>query len=93
MFRRETIIALRARHQAYRIASDFVYPHVDVPAPPLPAIPADLEPYYRRRLSWRERAYRALLRSLFVVAVILAGVLATELLILLWRFLGEHWGL
>ena len=41
MFRRETIIALRARHQAYRIASEIVNPHVQTPRPPQPAMPVD----------------------------------------------------
>ena len=40
--RRETMIALRARHQSFRIASDIDTPHLDVPLPPAPAIP--LEP-------------------------------------------------
>jgi hypothetical protein len=42
MFGRETIIALRARHQAYRIASEIANPHVeDAPRPPEPAMPID----------------------------------------------------
>jgi hypothetical protein len=41
MFRRETIIALRARHQAYRIASDIANPHVETPAPTQPVLPMD----------------------------------------------------
>jgi hypothetical protein len=36
MFRRETIIALRARHQAFRIAVTILYPILHVP-PPIPA--------------------------------------------------------
>jgi hypothetical protein len=31
--RRETLIALRARRTAYRIASDFLNPHLDLPKP------------------------------------------------------------
>ena len=41
MFRRETIIALRARHEAYRIATEILYPPVDVPPPLQPAMPID----------------------------------------------------
>jgi hypothetical protein len=53
MFRRETIIALRARHQAYRIASDILNPHADVPPPPQPAIPIDPPDVsvFRRRID------------------------------------------
>ena len=45
MFRRsrETMIALRARHQAFRIASDVGHPRIDVPPPPEPAIPVPPE--------------------------------------------------
>jgi hypothetical protein len=39
MTRRETIIALRARHQAFRVATDLDHPHLDPPPPPQPAIP------------------------------------------------------
>ena len=49
MFRRETIIALRARHQAYRIATEILHPHVQTPRPPEPAIPMDLPDLTRFR--------------------------------------------
>ena len=58
MFRRETIIALRARHQAYRMASGVAHPHVETPAAPQPVLPADPPDWgwtqYQRRLrrSW-----------------------------------------
>ena len=41
MFRRsrETMIALRARHEAFRIATAVDQPHMDAPPPPTPAIP------------------------------------------------------
>ena len=42
MFRRETLIALRARHEAYRIATDIQYPPAEVErpqGPPQPVIP------------------------------------------------------
>jgi hypothetical protein len=37
--RRETFIALRARRTAYRIATDFLTPHIDLPRPPVPVSP------------------------------------------------------
>jgi hypothetical protein len=41
MFRRsrETMIALRARHEAFRIATEIDRPHMEAPPPPEPAIP------------------------------------------------------
>ena len=36
---RETLIALRARRQAQRIARDIMLPHVEVPRPVLPDTP------------------------------------------------------
>jgi hypothetical protein len=36
MSRRETIIALRARHTAFRIATDILYPPPPAPPPPAP---------------------------------------------------------
>ena len=51
MFRRETIIALRARHEAYRIATEILYPHVASPQPPpqpaMPVDPPDFSPFRR----------------------------------------------
>ena len=44
MFRRETIIALRARHQAFRIAAAILYPILHEPLPPQPAIPPKHRP-------------------------------------------------
>jgi hypothetical protein len=45
MFRRsrETIIALRARHQSFRIATEIGRPHLEMPPPPQPAIPVARE--------------------------------------------------
>ena len=80
MFRRETIIALRARHQAYRIATDILHPHVDAPAPPQPAMPVeplDLSPL-RRPLD---------VNGLIAVAIIWGLVLAYWLLY--WLFAGK----
>jgi len=53
MFRRETIIALRARHQAYRIASEVIHPHVQGPRPPEPPIPIDPPDFspFRRQIA------------------------------------------
>ena len=70
---RETIIALRARHEAYRIASDILHPHVDVPPPPQPAIPRIEGPTYLPRMS--RKATRA--------TIIAAGVV-WGLVLLLW---------
>jgi len=39
MLRRETMIALRARHEAFRVASKVQNPRVNAPLPPQPAIP------------------------------------------------------
>ena len=53
MFRRETLIALRARQEAYRIATEIQHPPVQPPPLPTPVVPAptpiDFEPYLRRR--------------------------------------------
>jgi hypothetical protein len=45
--RRETMIALKARQQAYRIASDILNPELEVPPPPQPAIPIELDPSHQ----------------------------------------------
>jgi hypothetical protein len=39
MHRRETIIALRARRHAYRVATDIEHPPLQVPSLPTPAVP------------------------------------------------------
>ena len=41
MLRRETMIALRARHESFRVASDVAHPHLDVPPPPEPPLPLE----------------------------------------------------
>jgi hypothetical protein len=74
MFRRETIIALRARHQAYRVASDILYPQVEAPAPPEPVIPLTLDSsvqYVPRAPLW-ERIANRLFLPLVAFAVFLA---------------------
>jgi hypothetical protein len=69
MFRRETIIALRARHQAHRIASQILNPPAQVPLPPQPAMP--IEPPE----DWN--AYRnAIRRQTMVLAAIVWGLVA-----------------
>jgi hypothetical protein len=81
MFRRETIIALRARHEAYRIASDILYPRVEVPPPPQPAIPIEGPLFIPRA---RRRATRATI----VMAVV---VWAIVLIFWLLQGIGEQW--
>ena len=53
MFRRETLIALKARQEAYRIATEIQHPPVQPPPMPTPVVPAptsiDLGPYLRQR--------------------------------------------
>ena len=73
MFRRETIIALRARHTAYRIASDILYPQVDVEPPPEPAIPwmpPETGPRLRRRSARATRIAAALIWALTLAILI-----------------------
>jgi hypothetical protein len=82
MFRRETIIALRARHEAYRIASDILYPRVEVPPPPQPAIPPIEGPLFLPHA--RRRATRAAI----VMAIV---VWAIVLILWLVQWFGETW--
>jgi hypothetical protein len=73
MFRRETIIALRARHQAYRVASDILYPHVQTPAPPEPVIPlmeADIRLRGRRISSRAMRIAAAVIWALTALMLV-----------------------
>ena len=44
MLRRETIIALRARHQAFRIATEVAHPPLDVPPSPPPKLCEGMPP-------------------------------------------------
>ena len=90
---RESLIALRARHQAYRIASDIAYPHVEVPPPPQPVIPIEDAVYYRP-LTWRERLRRV--SGMFWVLVILlvgAAFLIHEALVNYCLKWGPRFGL
>jgi hypothetical protein len=66
MLRRETIIALRARHTAFRIAVEILYPPQPPPPPVQPAIPI-LEDDDSARAEWealeRHRALEAKRRA------------------------------
>ena len=83
MFRRETYIALRARQEAHRVASDIAYPPAEAdaslqpPQPVMPAIPWDDSPRVRtrRRLDWP--------RAAVFLCVIAAGLLAIYLMVML----------
>ena len=57
-FRRETLIALRARRTAYRVASDFINPHFDVPKPIAPVPPPRVESLLDE-YDWRAPRMRA----------------------------------
>jgi hypothetical protein len=50
---RETLIALRARRKSYRIAADFLFHHLKLPAPPSSQLdPATAERLAKRRDAW-----------------------------------------
>jgi hypothetical protein len=94
MFRRETIIALRARHQSHRVASDVLYTDVEVPRPPEPAIPGGVsragptvlsEAEMLAILKQRRRAQCVRNRSL-VVAVFALSFASLVAYIIRW-----HW--
>jgi hypothetical protein len=74
MFRRETIIALRARHQAYRIASDIAHPHVNVPPPPEPPLPTNIEPSYEPGFVRHGQRAEAVYVILVSIALVLTFV-------------------
>ena len=54
MLRRETIIALRARHTAFRIAVDILHPPQQEPPPPVPVMPVleEVDPDWE---AWTEQ--------------------------------------
>ena len=54
MPRRETIIALRARHEAFRVATDVQHPHLDVRPPIPPPVPKPVLPAMQRRPHYYE---------------------------------------
>ena len=72
MIRRETIIALRARHQAFRIASDILYPHVELPPPLQPAIPPIPGPLFVLRRARRKPTATQIMLAVTVWAMVLA---------------------
>jgi hypothetical protein len=82
MLRRETIIALRARHTAFRIAVEILYPQQPPPAPAAqPAIPV-LEDGEQAVADWqaqlasaREREWRQTRMRRLVLAVLSAAVI------------------
>jgi hypothetical protein len=84
MLRRAHIVALKARHQAFRIASEILYPHVEAPPPPQPVVPhilIDRAPAYRPAPTFREQLISGLYLSLVAVAIILGWVT----LVLIWH--------
>jgi len=81
MLRRETIIALRARHTAFRIAVEILYPQQPPPPGVQPAIPVledgdqaidDWQAAIRERWEWERREAR---KRRLVLAVISAFVI------------------
>jgi hypothetical protein len=73
MFRRETIIALRARHEAFRIASEIANPHVEgAPRPPEPALPIDTS-------DWN-----AIRKQVATPAMIALAVIVWLMVVLFW---------
>lgn len=71
MIRRETIIALRARHTAFRIAIDFLYPQQPAPPLPQPVIPiVDIDGPMTSTLGKPHRPKRLLAIVLVVLAML-----------------------
>src|SRR5689334_20960855 len=81
--RRETMIALRACHEAFRIATDILYARpLDVPPPTAPAIPEiptlagpQINTRYRQPLP---RCARVMLAITFVVLLVLFIMMMME---------------
>jgi hypothetical protein len=89
IIRRETIIALRARHTAFRIAVAILYPQQPPPALAQPAIPivedgeqaqADWVEELRRRSEDEERRRRLGRRALAIVATLWLGFILVMLI-------------
>ena len=72
-FNRETLIALRARWQAQRIARDIILPHVEMPLPVLPSTPLPPpDPTQYDQLEEVEPLTAKILAVIFCAASILA---------------------
>ena len=89
ILRRETIIALRARHTAFRIAVEILYPQQPPPALAQPAIPieedgeqaqAEWTEELRRRAEDEERRRRLGRRALAIVATLWLGFVVVMLI-------------
>ena len=83
MLRRETIIALRARHTAFRIALDILHPHLQAPPLPEPVVPSppvdlDVEAgwfeQHQRRQRRHHRIVIAFVAALWAAAIVI-GIL------------------
>src|SRR5882724_13080550 len=70
--RKASMIALRARHQAYRIASDMLHPPLDVPRPPEPVVPLHLDPTYEPEPPFLRKPASPLSICLAVILWVLA---------------------
>ena len=84
MFRRETLIALRARRLGYRIAVDFLFPRLLVQEPPPLAhdAPPDEETEEAKRERLAEQNARALLS---LIALVLGVLTVCSLLVLFFK--------
>jgi hypothetical protein len=93
MYRRsESMIALRARRQAYAVASDILYPPAEVPPPASPQMPvapedeiARMKREYALRLKEFERSRRKsrflMYCSLFLLIMLVLSALAVALFV------------
>jgi hypothetical protein len=94
MLRRETIIALRARHTAFRIAVDILYPPQPQPQPPMPEPPMPiLEDGEQARADWQAAAAKQAARERTgrVLAIVFgAFTLAYLLLIVYAVYLAQN---
>ena len=73
------MIALRARREAYRIASDLMHPHVDVPPPPAPTLPVVMIPEPGTRLAYcpptpRQMAMRKIALLVWLLVILVLGI-------------------
>ena len=85
-FRRETLIALRARRTAYRIATDIIYRKVEVPKPRYDVPPPRLNPYegFDEKLTEEDKAkIPPVMPALFMLYVGIIGVVIAAV-VALW---------